>query len=142
MIQAAQLQLGRAFFGRLPAEGDIVGALTEFCRQQGIHAGWLSAIGTVRRAEVGYFDHERGEYRHIAVAQFMEIVSCQGNVSLKDGAPFVHLHVVLSGPEGQTVAGHLFESTVFVGEFYLQEVTGAELVRRPDAASRLSLWDL
>lgn len=142
MVQAAQFQLGRAFCGRLPAEGDIVGALTEFCRQQGIRAGWISAIGTVRRAEVGYFDHERGAYRHIEVEQFMEVVSCQGNVSLKDDEPFVHLHVVLSGPEGQALAGHLFAGTVYVGEFYLQEVVGPPLVRRPDAASGLSLWDL
>ena len=142
MIQAAQFQIGRTFFGRLPAEGDIIGALTEFCQQQGIRAAWISAIGTVRQAEVGYLDHQRGEYLHIEVAQFMEVVSCQGNVSLKDGAPFVHLHVVLSGPDGQTVAGHLFDSTVFVGEFCLQEATGPDLVRVPDPASGLSLWNL
>jgi predicted DNA-binding protein with PD1-like motif len=142
MIQSAQFQLGRVFLGRLPVEGDIIGALTEFCQQQGIRAGWISLIGTVHEAEVGYFDHKRGEYLHIEVTRFMEIVSCQGNVSLKDGKPFVHLHVVLSDAEGQTMAGHLFDSTVFVGEFCLQEVVGPELVRKPDAASGLSLWDL
>jgi predicted DNA-binding protein with PD1-like motif len=142
MIQSAQYQLGRVFLGRLPAEGDVIGALTEFCQQQGIRAGWISAIGTVRQAEVGYFDHQRGEYLHIEVAQFMEIVSCQGNVSLKDGQAFVHLHIILSDAEGQTVAGHLFDSTVFVGEFHLQEVLGPDLVRKPDAASGLSLWEL
>ena len=142
MIQSAQFQPGRVFLGRLPAEGDIIAALGEFCQQQGIRTGWLSAIGTVRQAEVGYFDHQRGEYLHIEVAEFMEIVSCQGNVSLKDGQPSVHLHVVLSDAAGHTVAGHLFDSTVFVGEFYLQEVEGPDLVRQPDPASGLSLWNL
>ncbi len=142
MIQSAQFQPGRVFLGRLPAEGDIIGALTEFSRQERIRAGWISAIGTVRQAEVGYFDHGRGEYLHIEVAHFMEIVSCQGNVSLKDGEPFVHLHIILSDAEGRTVAGHLFDSTIFVGEFCLQELQGPDLVREPDPASGLSLWDL
>ena len=142
MVQAAQFQMGRVFLGLLPAEGDIIGALTEFCREHGVQAGWITAIGTVRQAEIGYLDHGRGEYLHIEVGQFMEIVSCQGNVSLKDGAPFVHLHIILSGPDGQTIAGHLFDSTVYVGEFCLQEVLGPELVRRPDEASGLTLWDL
>ena len=56
--------------------------------------------------------------------------------------PFVHLHIVLSGREGETLCGHLFESVVFVGEFHLQEMLGPDLERRPDAASGLSLWDL
>ncbi len=142
MVQALEFESGRAFVGRLPEEGDIVASLTEFCRQEGVDAGWISAIGTVRQAVLGYFDHEEGQYLRIPVERFMEIVSCQGNVSLKDGVPFVHLHIVLSGLDGQTVAGHLFESTVFVGEFYLQEVDGPALERRPDARSGLALWDL
>ncbi len=140
MVQAKEFRLGRTFVGRLPEEGDLVEALEEFARQRGVRAGWVSAIGTVRRAVVGFFDHQRREYRRIPVEEFREIVSCQGNVSLKEGKPMVHVHVVLSGPDGQSVAGHLFESTIFVGEFWLQEVEGEELERRPDAQSGLSLW--
>jgi predicted DNA-binding protein with PD1-like motif len=142
MVRAAEFRLGRVFVGRLPEGRDIIEALTGFCQEKGVQAGWISAIGTVRQAEVGYLDHERKDYLHIEVGQFMEIVSCQGNVSLKDGQPFVHLHVVLSGPEGQTMAGHLFDSTLFVGEFCLQEVLGPALERKPDVLSGLSLWDL
>jgi len=140
--QVAEFHLARAFLGRLPEEGDIVAELAEFCRARGVRAGWISAIGTVRRAVLGYYDHGRGEYRRIPVDGFREIVSCQGNVSFKDGDVFVHLHVVLSGPDGHTVAGHLFESTVFVGEFWLQEAEGPALERRPDPATGLALWDL
>ena len=51
-----------------------------------------------------------------------ELVSFEGNVTLKDGAPFLHAHVVLSNHEMNTLGGHLFESTVAaVGEFYLRK---------------------
>lgn len=142
MLRSAEFRLGRTFLGRLPEEGDIVRELTRFCAEKGVTAGWISAIGTVRQAVLGYFMPEERQYRRIPVSGLMEIVSCQGNVSLKDQAPFVHLHIVLAGPDGATVAGHLFESVAFVGEFCLQEVQGPPLERLPDAASGLALWDL
>jgi len=142
MIRAQEFRLGRSFLGRLPTGGDIVESLTAFCRENGVEAGWLTAIGTVRWAVLGYFDQEQQSYLRIPVDEEMEIVSCQGNVSLKDGQSFVHLHVILSGREGETFSGHLFESEIFVGEFYLQELEGPALERKPDPQSGLSLWDI
>jgi len=140
MVQAMEFRLGRSFLGRLPEGKDPLVALADFCREKEVSAGWLSAIGTLRRAVLGYFDEKSRQYLRIPVEGFREIASCQGNVSLRDGQPFVHLHIVLSDAEGRTVAGHLLEGEVFVGEFYLQEVLGPALVRRPDPQSGLALW--
>jgi predicted DNA-binding protein with PD1-like motif len=142
MLCANEYRLGRAFLGRLPEEGDVIESLTEFCRSNGVRAGWISAVGTVRSAVLGYYEQEERTYLRIPVDEEMEIIACQGNVSLMNGEPFVHLHIVLSGREGETLCGHLFESVVFVGEFHLQEMLGPDLERKPDAASGLSLWDL
>ncbi len=140
MVQAVEFRLGRSFLGRLPEGQDPLVALADFCREKGVRAGWLSAIGTLRRAVLGYFDETRREYLRIPVEGFREIASCQGNVSLRDGQPFVHLHIVLSAEDGSTVAGHLLEGETFVGEFYLQEVLGPALVRQFDPQSGLALW--
>ncbi len=140
MAQAVEFRLGRFFLGRLLEGQDPLAALADFCREKGVRAGWLSAIGTLRRAVLGYFDETRREYLHIPVEGFREIASCQGNVSLRDGQPLVHLHIVLSAEDGSTVAGHLLEGETFVGEFYLQEVLGPALVRRFDPQSGLALW--
>jgi predicted DNA-binding protein with PD1-like motif len=142
MIRAAEFQLGRTFVGRLPEQYDILESLTEFCREKDVKAAWISAIGTVQRAVLGFFDQEEGVYRRIPLEEELEIVSCQGNVSLKEGEPFVHLHILLSDVEGKTLAGHLFEGTTFVGEFWMQEFIGPNLDRQPDEWSGLSLWAL
>jgi predicted DNA-binding protein with PD1-like motif len=142
MVLAREFRPGRAFLGKLAPGEEMVSALAEFCRDRGIQTGWVSAIGTMRRGVVGYFEQEERLYRRLAVEEPMEIVSCQGNVSLRDGQPFVHLHVVLSGSDGRTVAGHLFEGIAFVGEFWVQEMIGTALERVPDADSGLALWDL
>lgn len=142
MLPAKEFRPGRAFLGRFPEGCDIGVSLTEFCRREGVLAGWISAVGTVRSAVLGYFEQGNREYLRLPVEEEMEIISCQGNVSLLEGEPFVHLHVALSGRDGETICGHLFESQVFVGEFWLQELLGPALERRPDAPSGLSLWDL
>ena len=52
----------------------------------------------------------------------LELVSFEGNITLKDGSPFPHVHVVLSDHNMSTAGGHLFETTVAaVGEFFLME---------------------
>ena len=54
-----------------------------------------------------------------------ELVSFEGNVTLKESQPFVHAHVVLSDHNMITLGGHLFETTVAaVGEFFLRKFEG------------------
>ena len=72
----------------------------------------------------------------------MHGVTCTGNISLMDGKPFVHAHIVLGDPEGRLVGGHLFSETViYAGEISLQELAGKPLERAHDQTTGLSLWD-
>jgi hypothetical protein len=64
-----------------------------------------------------------------------------GNISVKDGRPFVHAHAVLADKNGNTKAGHLLEGTVFAAEVYLRELKGAKLERKYDEVTGLSLWE-
>ncbi len=40
------------------------------------------------------------------------------------------------------MGGHLLEGKVFAAEVHLVELVGKELVRKKDAITGLSLWDL
>ena len=52
-----------------------------------------------------------------------ELVSFQGNVTLKDGNPFIHAHITLADHDLVTRGGHLFEMKVaVVGEFIIRKV--------------------
>ena len=49
-----------------------------------------------------------------------ELTSLMGNVSFKEGKPFLHLHVNLSNHSGETYGGHLFNATInATGEFFI-----------------------
>ena len=71
----------------------------------------------------------------------MEIVSMYGNISLKNGKPFVHAHVVLSDKKGNARGGHLLPgSSVFACELTIEEFEGPELIRGFDERTGLTLW--
>ena len=97
-----QPKSGRIFLGRLQAGDDLLPALTEFCNNNNIKLGALSVIGAVTQAKLGYFDQENKQYTGcVELDKKLEIASCMGNISLKDGGIMVHAHIVLADWEGK-----------------------------------------
>ena len=102
-------------------------------------AAWFTALGAVQDAELWFYDQDTCEYESIEFDEPLEVASCVGNVSLLDGDRFAHTHVVLSGPDGNAVAGHLNEATVWAGEVHLR-VFDEPLERDHDETTDLDLW--
>ena len=142
-MKAQSRQRGRSFLLRLPYGEDLLLTLKRFCDENEITQGTLIVIGAVQQATVGYYDQEAREYRANSFNQPMEVVSCSGNISLLEGKPFVHAHIVLADSEGKpAAAGHLMEDTIiFAGEAFVQELIGEPLVRKFDEQTSLSLWE-
>ncbi len=127
---------------RLKHDTDVVESIVEIAKSKGINAGSFTAIGALKRAELGYYDQRSHEYRKIRIDSASEMASCIGNVSLKDGEAFVHAHVVLSNEKGETKAGHLLEGIVFAVEVHLQQLEGPKIERKYDETTELMLWDI
>jgi len=105
-----------------------------------IETAFISAIGALTRADLGYYDQTDREYHVTAVDGPVEIAACSGNISLLEGLPFVHAHAVLADGRGRSWAGHLVRGTIFAAELYLQELYGLPLNRVPDPITGLKLW--
>jgi predicted DNA-binding protein with PD1-like motif len=127
---------------RLKHDADLIQSITELARSRGVEAGSFTAIGALKRARLGYYDQKNHEYREMKIDSPHEIASCIGNVSLKDGEPFIHAHVVLADETGNTKAGHLLEGTVFAAEVHLRQLEGPRLERKYDEVTGLSLWNV
>ncbi|RZH68957.1 PPC domain-containing DNA-binding protein [Natrinema altunense] len=102
-------------------------------------AAWFTALGAVQDAELWFYDQDACEYEPIAFDDPLEVASCTGNVSWFDDERFAHTHAVLSGPEGESVAGHLNEATVWAGEVHMR-VFEEPLEREYDESTELDLW--
>lgn len=127
---------------RLKHDADLVQSITELARNKGIEAGSFTAIGALKSARLGYYDQKDREYREIKIDSPHELASCIGNISLKDGEPFVHVHAVLADRTGNTKGGHLFGGIVFAAEVHLRQLEGPKIERKYDEATGVSLWEM
>ena len=133
----------RLFMGRLAYGDDLLNSLTAFVQEKGIRTGRVQMIGAVQKAVVGYYDEKTGKYINFEFQKPMEVLNLTGNVSVKDGQPFIHAHVTLGDEKGQSFGGHLMEGTVvFAAEFVVEEFEGEDLVRKPDKTTGLALWEI
>lgn len=131
----------RTWVGRIEGGADLWQWMESFGRTNEIRAGWISAVGAVRRAALAWYDQEGRTYLERRIDAPMEVVSCSGNFSLKDGIPFPHLHVVLAGRDLGCVGGHLLPGTeVFLVEYLVRELAGPELARSRDDDLGLPVW--
>lgn len=117
---------------RLDLGEEIYSGLTEFLKKEGIRFGSLRGIGAAKDVELGYLDTETRQYLRKKFAEEMEILSLSGNVTVKEGSPFLHLHGVFSGRTFQLQGGHFFQGTVSgTAEFFLHGASRDAVLRRP-----------
>lgn len=131
---------GRAAFLSLERGEDLLEALNRAIEALGLEAATIQLIGGLEQARVGYFDPKTREYLPTSTGH-VEIASGLGNVSIRDGKPFIHLHLVLSGPDGAAVGGHAMEGCrAFVVEAYVRRLEGPPPVREEQPGMGLKLW--
>jgi hypothetical protein len=131
-----------SYLVRLDPDEEIVAAITRFADDRRIDSGVVSGIGSVHHAVVGYFDRAAGEYLRRSVDADCEIVSLAGNIAVKEGKPFAHLHVTLGTRDFLALAGHFFEGKVAATcELVVRALPGL-VQRTKDEASGLWLWDV
>ena len=132
---------GRAAFVRLERGSDMLVSLNEAAAELGMEAGTLQVVGAVERLRVAYFRQDTKEYEFHEHDAPHEISGGVGNVSMKDGSPFVHIHVTGSGADGTAVGGHLVEGTrVYLIEAYFRRLDGPAPVRQLEEDLGLPVW--
>lgn len=128
--------------GKLAHQADLIEALTDAAGANGVRAGAVQVVGALQKAKLGFYDQWRKAYRELPFERPMEIVSGMGNVSLRDGKPFIHLHLALSDDEGKVFGGHaLGGCTIFAAEFSIMPLPGEAPVRVFDETTGLYLWE-
>lgn len=140
-IAYAKFDLGRNLLVRTEHNSNLVKFVTELAERKEITAATFTVIGAMKQAKLGFYNQEKHEYQEMTLDSPHEIASCLGNISVKDGKPFVHSHTVLADKNGSTKAGHLIEGIVFAAEIHLLELKGAKLERKYDRVTGLSLWE-
>jgi predicted DNA-binding protein with PD1-like motif len=136
-----QAKLKRTFVGHLPLGSDLYESLTKIVQEEDITLGRILAIGATLHAVVAFYDSPQKKYLNMEFPGSMEILTCNGNVSLRDGKPFVHIHILLGDRQGRVYGGHVMPGTkVFACEVFIDEFEGEGLQRAYDEQTGLYLW--
>jgi len=135
-----EFKQGRIFLLRVPEGEDLLEFVNRFAERKGVNTAIVKGIGSLRDPVVGYYSEETKAYKRIELFGTFELLTLLGNLSIKDGRSFAHLHVTLGNANGDVFGGHLIKGEVFVAELYIQELLGEPLVRK-ERGNNLSLWD-
>ena len=93
---------------------EVVQSLTEFCISEHIQNGVLSGIGAVDVLKCGYYALSEKKYYFTEYTELVEVASLSGNIMLKEGIPFIHMHGVFTDTKNNAFGGHVAEMRVGV----------------------------
>ena len=97
---------------RLDPGEEIIASVLKIAKDEDIRFAEISAIGAVGRAVFGLYDLEEQKYHSLTFVQPLELVSLNGNLSRKDGEPYLHLHAAFADEKGAVIGGHLNEAVI------------------------------
>ena len=132
-MKGEHLSIGRTFKVTLGQGDDLLSGLTEFAAKNHIASAQITGLGGFITATLGWGDSANGwAFKKTAIDQKCEVASLVGNISLRDGKPYVHIHAVVSFLDGSTKGGHLIDAHISpIAEIFVVET---ESVREPKSA--------
>ena len=133
---------GQNFLVYIQIDEPVMETLISVCKNNGIMNGQISGIGAVKEIEMGAYDLDSKSYLRKQYPDNHELISFQGNITLKDDNPFIHAHITIGNHDLHTRGGHLFEMKVaVVGEFIIRNIE-SNVHREFDKNIGLAVWCL
>jgi predicted DNA-binding protein with PD1-like motif len=132
-------ELGETYVLVFDQGDEVMENLVVFASEQRLTAAHFTAIGAFSDVTLGFLDPETKEYERIVVHEQVEVLSLVGDVSLEDGEPRVHAHVVVGKRDGRAYGGHLLEAHVWPTLEVVLTESPAHLRRRVDEETGLPL---
>ena len=121
---------------------EVMSTLTNFAKSEGLGGSHFKAIGALSDVTLGFFDWQTKDYARIEMNEQVEVLSLLGDVTLDDGEPRIHAHIVVGRADGSAHGGHLLEAHVRPTLEIVLIETPSLLRRTHDAASGLALINL
>ena len=141
MYQYKQIPGTGRYVLSLDNHAQVVASLAAFCKEKGILAGQITGLGAINEATFRFLDPATKQYVDKTFAEQMEITNLTGNISQKDGAVYLHVHITASRRDYTCVGGHLLEARINGACELLVEDFGPVFIgRRPDPETGLNLY--
>ncbi len=142
-MKSIQTNIKRVIVGKVEPDEDLIDSIIQMIKIHNLKSGLINCIGALKKYTLGYLDIDSKEYLKKTFDEYVELVSCMGNISFKDGEPIVHLHISVGTKDYNIFGGHLFQPSIvsITGEVYIFEID-KKLNRVIDPRFDLSLLDI
>lgn len=127
---------------RLDRGNEIISSLTKIVKDENLKGGFVSAIGAADIIEVGLYEVEKQQYQPKRFEGDFEIISCLGNISRKEGEPYLHLHVAFGDKDFHVYGGHLSYARISGTFECVIGLTKSEINRMKDSKTGLNVFKL
>jgi predicted DNA-binding protein with PD1-like motif len=97
----------------LPKGASVVDEILRYAVEARIKTAKVEAIGGVNRLIVAYYDRGKRDYEKHEYNEFLEVTSALGNITQKEGVPFLHLHGNFGRRDMSVIGGHIISATVY-----------------------------
>lgn len=125
---------------RLDKGDDITESVYTVAEKEGVKAAKVSGIGATDDFTVGVFDIAKKEYEKFDFSGNHEINALDGNITEKDGKPYIHLHLTATGKGGKVVGGHLIKGVISLTGEIIITVTDGKITREYDETLGINRW--
>lgn len=108
-----RLRLGVPKIYSVMAGTSLTEEVLSIAKREKVETAGVAAIGGVNRLRIGYFNSGLKKYEEHDYEGFFEVTSLVGNITLKDGEPFLHVHGTFAKRDMSVIGGHVVSATVF-----------------------------
>ena len=135
-------QFNDTYVVRMDRGEEIISSLTNFCEKEKITLGSVEALGAADHVVIGLYDVAKRQYHKHTFDEAMEITSLLGNISTKDGVPYLHLHINLCREDMSVIGGHLNECRISATcEMFVRKLDGRVNRKLDEAVTGLNLYE-
>jgi predicted DNA-binding protein with PD1-like motif len=142
-LKSIEAKIKRVIIGKVSPDEDLMDSVIGMVKKYDIRSGFINCIGALKKFTIGFFEIDSRKYKMETFNENVELITCMGNISHKDGEPIIHLHVSLGRKDYSVIGGHLSKPSIvsITGEVSIFE-TDQKLTRIIDSQFGLALLDI
>ena len=133
---------GNKIFVSLEKGDEIFDSIHTVIHETNIKFGWINGIGAIENITLGSYSVEIKDYIKKEFKGEFELTSLVGNITIKNGNPFVHIHVNVSDEACNAYGGHLFSGTITATGELIIFLSNSVINRKESSDIGLYLWNL
>ena len=134
-------RIGNVIVLRAQKGEEVVSLLTRLIDEEKITCGRVTGIGATDKITIGLYNVTTQEYHKATIEEEMEILSLSGNLTRKDGNPYVHVHGAFATLD-KVYGGHVNEVWISATAEIIIDVIDLVVERETDKETGLNLIKL